>query len=121
MVVLVITADVGGHQPHHVGTEVAIVLGPERQVKVIGHQAVGEQAERRAFRRLGQELEEGSIVAVLVKHGTSPIASIEDMIAVTALRSTCGAWHAGNCRDGGAVRQGKKYDVLLCRKPIENL
>ena len=54
---LMITADMGGHQPHHIRTQVAVTPRPEHQADMVGQQAVSQQTNinapvRFCFRRL---------------------------------------------------------------------
>ena len=86
-------------------------------MEVVGHQAIGEQAHAASFAGLAQELDEGGEVAVLVKDGAAAIAPVEDMVAIAAQGSACGAWHRGDYQDVAEQKQAKSTTVLLCRKP----
>jgi hypothetical protein len=43
-----VAANVRGHQPMHPATQIAVRSGPEREMQVIRHQTVGEDAHRNA-------------------------------------------------------------------------
>jgi hypothetical protein len=42
-VMSVITSDVRGHEPLHAATQVLALLNFDQQMKMVGHQAVGEE------------------------------------------------------------------------------
>src|ERR1700693_5975571 len=93
MVMLMIAAHVRRGQPQHVTAEIPVLTRPQQQVKMVAHQAIGQQAHVGAFPGLAEELHEGGAVAVLVKDSPAAIASIEDVVAVSAQCIACAAWH----------------------------
>lgn len=107
VIMLVVAADMSGEQPHHVGAEIAVVAGPEGEVEMVGHQAIGEQTHGEAFSRLAQQFDEGGEVAVFLEDGASGVAAVEDVVAVAALASSWVAWHEEDYGEGAARRQGK--------------
>lgn len=107
VVVLVVTADMSGEQPHHVFTQIAVAAWPEDEVEMVGHQAIGEQAHGDAFASLTQQFDEGGVIAVFVEDGTAAIAPIEDMVTVAALGTSWVAWHRSDYRVLGTRRQAK--------------
>jgi len=80
-------------QPLHEVAQVAIVEGPNRQVKVVGHQTIGEQTDRRPLAGLVKEFQEGDVIAFLVEHGAASVATIQDVVAIATLRSSTGSRH----------------------------
>jgi predicted DNA-binding antitoxin AbrB/MazE fold protein len=95
VIMLMITADVRGHQPHHVRTQVAIAPRPEREMEMVRHQTVSQQTDIDLFARFAEELAEGCEVAVLAEDGAATITAIEDVITVAAQSVACTAWHGG--------------------------
>ena len=63
-----VAAHVRGHQPVHPAAYVAVPARPERQVEVIGHQAIGKNAHRSANTRLRHQVEERVVVVGFMKH-----------------------------------------------------
>src|SRR3954453_20847333 len=78
MIVLMVTAHMSGEQPHHVVAQFTVAARPEGEVKMVGHQAIAEQAHaRQAFARLAQQLDEGGEIAFFMKYRLAAIAPIE--------------------------------------------
>jgi hypothetical protein len=82
MVMAVIAADVGVHQPGHPGAQVAVADRPEDQVEMVGHQAVGQDAHRPSPAGFLDQPGEGGVVGRLVDDLRACVAAIEDTIAV---------------------------------------
>src|ERR1700679_3200792 len=97
MIMPMITTHMGGHQPHHEIAQIIFVLRPARQMKMVGHQAIRQQPNRRSFLCLFQQLDESSEVAVFVEHGFTSVAPIKHMIAIAGSGCSSGAWHVSNC------------------------
>ena len=93
MIVLVVTADMGREQPRHVVAEITVCAWPNDKVKVVGHQAVSNQAHGHVLVGVAQEIEEGVEIAILVKDGTSAITAVKDVVTVAAKRNSQGTWH----------------------------
>ena len=74
--------------PVHPAAQVAIVSGPEGEVEVVRHEAVSQNSHRDTKRRLGHDLEKRLIVVGLVEHLGACVAAIEDMVCVSADRTT---------------------------------
>jgi hypothetical protein len=55
-------------------------LRPDEQVKVIGHEAIAEQAKRIAVLGFGEGAEEGSPVGIVPKDIGAVVAAVEDVI-----------------------------------------
>jgi hypothetical protein len=59
VVVPLVTADIGSEHPVHPAAQVAVAQRPERQMEMIGHQAVSQDPHRMPQIRLGQQSDEG--------------------------------------------------------------
>jgi hypothetical protein len=92
-VLFAVATDMGGHEPVHPVAEVAVALGPDGQVKMIGHQAEGQDAHRHAGRGLADELDEVREVAVVVEDLSAGIAPVENMVAIGAHCCSRCTWH----------------------------
>ena len=57
-------------------------MGPQRQMEMIGHETVREDAHRQASAGVGQEGDERVKVAIGMKHWGTAIAAIDDVIAI---------------------------------------
>ncbi len=64
-----IPANVGGHQPVHPAAQLAVLAGPDGQVEVVGHEAVGQDAQGRADAGLGHHVNEGLVIVGFVEDG----------------------------------------------------
>ena len=53
------------------------------EMKMIGHKAEAKEFDRVLGFRRGEEVEEGGIVALFVKHRRAAISTIQDMVGVT--------------------------------------
>ena len=62
-------------------------------MEMIGHQAIPQNGHGHLDAGVRYRLEECLIIAVFVKHSTSPISSIEDVVAKPANRGSCDARH----------------------------
>src|SRR5262249_10244937 len=89
----VMVADVAGEQPLHESAEVAIVAGPEDEMKVIGHEAEGGDAHGDAFGGLGEQFEEVAVVGRVVKDACAAVTAVEDVVADAADGGPSGARH----------------------------
>jgi hypothetical protein len=75
----------GQRQPMPEIGQLAILAGPQHQVPMVWHQAIGEQAHSmHMFLRFGDNVQERFVVKVLVKNWQPSIASVEDMIEIAA-------------------------------------
>jgi len=98
----------------HEVAQVAIVSGPNRQMEVVGHQTLGEQTDRRPLAGFVKELEEGQVITILVKHGTASVATIQNVVAITTLRSSTGASHVGIIEKDKMASSEKAECPLFC-------
>jgi hypothetical protein len=111
MVVLVVPADMGREQPHHVSAQVVVLAWPNREVKMIAHQTKSKQPHVQALARFLQQLEKGLEIAVLMENGSLAVAAVEDVITITSLGSAGSARHGGNYGASESWLQENKYDV----------
>jgi len=86
-------ADVGRGQALHETAQFAILLRPEHEVPVIGHQAPGENPQGHFLDRLRHDPQEGEVVAVGLKDGPPVVASIQDVEDHSTRRDTGSAGH----------------------------
>ena len=66
--------------------EVAILAGPQQQVEVVGHQAVGQQSHVEAGDGLLQDPLERGIVVIIVEDSQSGISPVQGMVDQAAFR-----------------------------------
>jgi hypothetical protein len=71
----------GGQQFVHPPTEIAVMLGPDGQVKLIWHETARRHAHRNSMRRLAQQIQTRLRVPVRMKHLSPGIASMNDVVA----------------------------------------
>ena len=98
-----ISPDVRRQQPLHVAAEIAIVAGPEDQVKMVGHEAEGEQPHVDAFVGGEQQIEEAAMVFVRMEDLHAAVAAVDDVVADAADGGAGGAWHGGEPNRAGAA------------------
>ena len=92
-VMTMISSGVGGQEPLHPASQVAIRMRPEHDVEVIGHQAVAEEVDRYPPSGIGHGLDEGVIIRRLVEHRLPAIAAIQGVINHPANKGASGARH----------------------------
>src|SRR5277367_6742475 len=92
-IMLVITAHMGGHEPHHVSAEIRVVLRPCRQMKMVWHQAVAQKSNRNALTRLLEQLDKGVDIGLFMEYGLATVPSVQNVVTVTGSSRSCGAWH----------------------------
>ena len=73
------TFAVGYSQPEHEGRQLPITRGPQHQVEVVRHEAIGETAHRHALLSLREKPQEGGVVSGLIKEAHPPYPPIENM------------------------------------------
>jgi len=61
-----------------------------------------------------KELEEGQVITILVKHGTASVATIQNVVAITTLRSSTGASHVGIIEKDKMASSEKAECPLFC-------
>ena len=80
-------------QPLHPTSQVAIMMGPQYQMEVVGHEAIPEQVHRHAGAGVDHRLDEGVIIAGLVEDGLAAVAPIEGVIPHATDRGASGSRH----------------------------
>src|SRR6266851_3020504 len=93
VMMLVIAAHMGIEHPMHPAAQVAILLGQDGQVKVVGHEAKAQYGHRDFNASMGQGLEEGLVVGILPKHLAPAVATVDDVVTDPSDRGSRGAWH----------------------------
>ena len=93
VIMLVVTANMGIEHPVHPAAQIPVFFRPDHQMKVIGQQAKPEDRHGDLDTRMADGLEEGLVVAVLVEHRAAAIASVHDVVADAADKSSRSAWH----------------------------
>lgn len=88
VVMPVIPAHMTGQPPQHDATEGASARRFQHEMKMIGHQTEAKDFDRIFGFGDGQQVEKGAVVAVCVKNRCSPVATVDDMVDVTADLST---------------------------------
>jgi hypothetical protein len=68
-----------GRQQVHEPGQLVIVRRPDHEVKVVGHDAVGEQADRNTSLRLGSALQKRPIVTWRVEEPEAAHAAVQDV------------------------------------------
>lgn len=80
----VIAADMGGHQPLHEHAEVAVLIRPQQQMEVIGHQAVAKHGHGDPLGRLCQQRKKVPVVPLVMENSGAGIAAVYDVVADAA-------------------------------------
>ena len=105
VIMLVVTAHMGIEHPVHAAAQIPVFFRPDHQMKVIGQQAKCEDRHGDLDTRMADGLKEGLVVGVLVEYRAAAIASIHDVVADAADRSSRNAWHNRQHRCKPAKRQ----------------
>jgi hypothetical protein len=79
----VIPSNMRRQQPLHPPAEFPIEIGPQGQVKMVGHQTVRQYSHRDSLGGIAQELDERLVVSVPMKHLSAGIAAIDDVITIS--------------------------------------
>ena len=90
---LVIAPHVGRQKPLHPTAEVLVRAWPERQMKMIWHEAIGKDSHRNPPTSKANQLDKTLVIAVLVKYRGLRVTPIDDVIADSAYRSSGRTWH----------------------------
>jgi len=80
VIMLMVPTNVGDAEPAHQPRQRLLSSRPQHQVPVIGHEAEGQQIDGVALQRLGENLEKGGIVGLLVEQAHAAVAAIQDVI-----------------------------------------
>jgi len=92
-VVLVVTSGMAGLPPLHEETESVVGVRLEDDMEMVGHEAEAQDAHGEFGFGGREQIEEGAIVAVLLKDDHAAIAAVEDMVGVATALSTGWASH----------------------------
>ena len=92
-IALAIAVHLGRQQPLHPAAQVSIVVRPEYQVEMIGHQAIADQAHQHAGVRLAQKMDESVIVVGVVEYPRPAIATVQGVVTISTNRCSCGSGH----------------------------
>src|SRR5258705_524570 len=130
-VMLVIPSHVSRLKPLHPATQIAVTPRPDHQMKVVGHQAVGQHAHRATNLRLVKQPHKRRVVRLLVKHPLPPVSPVENVVAIAGWRAALGAWHARTLYTAASSPSINKPDPfispylpnvgrcrLVCRAPL---
>jgi hypothetical protein len=90
---LMVTPDMSVLHPMHPAAQVALLLGQDHQVEVVGHQAKAQHRQGNLDAGVGQGLEEGVVVPLLVEDLAAAVAPVEDVVTDAARRGSCCAWY----------------------------
>lgn len=90
-----VASDVAGHPPLYKRTEGGCGGRLYDQMKMIGHQAEAENLDGMSSFRRAEQIENGRIVAVLVKDRGAAVATVQDMIGVPGDLTTRSTRHEG--------------------------
>ena len=93
VIMLVATAHMGIEHPVHPAAQFPVFFRPDHQMKVIGQQAKPEDRHGDIDTRMADGLTEGLVVAVLVEYRAAAVATVHDVVADAADRSSRSTWH----------------------------
>ena len=91
---LAVSADVGGEEPVHPMADGLVALRPKNDVKMVRHQAVGENAHRDTSTSLAHQPDERMIIAVVMENLSTRIATIEYVVTEASYGSSRGTWYS---------------------------
>jgi len=107
---------VGHQQPSHPPAQIAVGMGPDHQVEVVGHQAVSQQIDGPAGGGVGHGLDEGVVIGRLMENGLTAIAAIQEVVPDVGDGGSCGPWHDRILPQG--IRQPQySFRPLFLRHP----
>ena len=92
-VTTVIGSNMGGEKPLHPTAQITVFVWPQQQMKVIGHQAVADNAHRPSRAGAIHQPQKMAIVGVRVENTRALIATIDDVVEESAYRCACRPWH----------------------------
>ena len=84
----------GHQQPLDPSAEVAVGVGADHQMEVVGHQAVTQEVHREPGGGVAHGVDEGVVVRRLVEDLGAAVAAVEDVIPCVGDRSSCSPGHA---------------------------
>ena len=93
MVVLVVTAHGCEPDPAHQPGQGRVGAGPEDQMPMVAHPAIGPQVHRLAFQRRAEDGQESPVAAGLVAQAHAPVAAVADVVEGARFDGPPGSWH----------------------------
>jgi len=99
VVVGVITHRMRDGDPAQEFAHLAVAIGPEHQMPMVGHQNVTVQFDVAALPTFREDAFEGFKVGVFAKDAQAGIAAIENVVNAAGLVGANDAWHAGSLSD----------------------
>jgi hypothetical protein len=85
--------DVGDADPAHESAQGLVASGPQDQMPVIPHQAVGQEVHRITFQSFGQHTFEGLEVFVLMKQVQASVSAVQDVMNQARFDASFVSWH----------------------------
>src|SRR5438876_7694605 len=79
-IVPMVTAHMGGHQPLHPAAQVAVLVWPDHQMEMVGHQTKANYAHRLTQTRVADQPQKGLVIGILVKDHLLAITTIQDVV-----------------------------------------
>jgi len=95
-------------QPMQEVRQVTVLVGPEDQMEMVGHEAEGQQTHGQLVLGLAQHAFKGGIVAIFMKNRGASHGAVEDVVDVAASGSTWSSWHGPTLRQ--TPTPGKIYE-----------
>jgi hypothetical protein len=80
--------------PLHPASHVAVSMGSDHQVKVVGHQAVAQDVHRQTGLRIDHRFNERIVIRRLRENGLAAVAPIQNVIPRLSDRCSCGPGRA---------------------------
>jgi hypothetical protein len=80
----VIPSDMRRQQPLHPSTQLPIVGGPEREMKMIGHETVRQHAHGNTLGCLAQQIHKRLVVPIRMKHLGPGVAPIDHVVTIVS-------------------------------------
>lgn len=71
---------VGRGEPLHAGGKLPVALGPENQVPVVWHQAIGENPQGKSRVGLVKHLEKSGVVVIFLEQRQPPDAPVKHVV-----------------------------------------
>lgn len=114
-IVPMIATDMAGHPPLHKRAEAGVAGWLQDKMKMIGHQAEGEQLHRILRFGSGEQIQKGPVIPIGMKHGRAAVAAIEDMEGVASEMAARYAGHGGEGkRERGGMQRKSSLSPFLC-------
>jgi hypothetical protein len=112
-VVAVVAAHMRVEEPVHPMAEVAVVVRPQDQMKVVGHQTSSEYTDGHLDAGMAHGLDKRLVVAVLGEDAAAGVAPVEDMVTLIANRDSCGTRHGPRVNAAMVVGKKKREEINM--------